>query len=250
MLVMTSLEQVYCFVAEVCRGTEDSSKRFPTLFRDGEPKYPIPFFGNLLKAEIFTVGLNPSADEFDNRGWQNGLSDESLADHLLDYFSTSPHGWFRKWSEVLSLLTGSPSYIQGHVAHVDISPRATQGFGSFSQEEIMRFDSMLRQDIRWFFHLIARSTKLKLILMAGTASTTCYLDKLVAECAGQHGYGLSGRQSANGIQCRFWRLDGHRKSVPIFFSGSSPSDRRNPMRLEENVRANVDSLNAFLERKA
>ena len=71
---MTSLEQVHCFVAEVWRETKHSSEKFPELFRNGEPKYPIPFFGNLLKAEILTVGLNPSADEFNNRGWKDGLS--------------------------------------------------------------------------------------------------------------------------------------------------------------------------------
>ena len=242
---MTSLEQVHCFVAEVWQETKDSSKKFPELFRNGEPKYPIPFFGNLLKAEIFTVGLNPSAGEFKNRGWQDGLSDESLSNRLLDYFS-SPHDWFRVWSKALGLLNGSPSYASGRVAHLDVSPRATQSFGSFSLEQAKHFDKMLRQDVRWLFHLIAQSTNLKLILMAGAASKKCYLDKLAGECAGQYSYKFTRKESAKGVQCRFWQLEGNGKSIPVFFSGSSPSNRRNPERLVENVCANVDSLNLFL----
>jgi hypothetical protein len=243
---MNSLEQVHCFVAEVRRETIDSSKTFPELFRNGEPKYPIPFFGNLLDAEIFTVGLNPSAGEFVNRGWQHGFSDELLANRLLDYFS-SPHDWFRVWSEALRLLNGSPSYESGRVAHLDISPRATQSFASLSPEQSEHFDQMLRQDIRWLFHLITQSANLKLILMAGVASKKCYLDRLVGECAAEHSCKLTGKESANGIQSRFWRLERNGKSIPIFFSGSSPSNRRNPKRLVENVRANIDSLNARLE---
>ena len=217
---MNSLEQVHCFVAEVWQETKESSKKFPELFRNGEPKYPIPFFGNLLKAEIFTVGLNPSADEFKNRGWQDGISNESLANRLLDYFS-SPHDWFRIWSEALGLLSGSPNYARGRVAHLDVSPRATQSFGGFSPEQSKQFDQMVRQDIRWLFHLITQSTNLKLILMAGTASKKCYLDRLTRECAGRYSCWLTDRQSANGVQCRHWRLETEGKCIPVFFSGSS-----------------------------
>ena len=146
----------------------------------------------------------------------------------------------------MKLLHGSPDYADGRVAHVDISPRATQSFGGFSAEQAKHFDKMLRHDIRWFFHLIAQSTNLKLVLMAGTASKTHYLDKLAGECARQHSYKLTGRERADGVQCRFWRLERNGISTPMFFSGSSPSNRRNPERLVENVRANLDSLNLIL----
>ncbi len=225
---MTSIEQVHCFVAEVRRETNTSSEKFPELFHTGEPKYPIPFFGNLLKAEIFTVGLNPSAYEFNSRGWQDGLSDESLANHLLDYFLASPHGWFCKWSEALALLTGSPSYADGRVAHLDVSPRATQSFGSFGPEKAKHFGKMLRQDIGWLFHAVAQSTNLKLILMAGTASKKCYLDKLARECAGQHSCQLTRKESTEGVQCRRWWLEIDGKSIPVFFSGSQPEQSKKP----------------------
>lgn len=244
---MASLEQVHGFVAEVWVQTRSSSKEFPELFRNGEPKYPIPFFGNLLTAELLTVGLNPSADEFKAQGWQDGLFTESLTERLLSYFLASPHGWFEKWVEALNILNEAPSYRDGRVAHLDISPRATQSFGSFSAAQAKDFDVMLRRDISWLFRLISQFTNPKLVLMAGTASKTHYLDRLANECAKQHSYKLIGRRSAKGIQCRFWRLEGHGKSIPLFFSGSGPSDRRNPGRLVENLRVNAEALNACLK---
>lgn len=240
------LGRIHSFVAEVWRETGSSSEKFPKLFRKGDPKYPIPFFGNVRKAEIFTVGLNPSAGEFNNRGWHDGLSCELLTSRLLAYHSSSPHDWFGRWSDALTLLIGSPSYAEGNVAHLDVSPRATQSFGSMDTEQAVQFQKMLRQDIGWLFQSIAMNTSLKLILMAGTASHDCYLDRLVGECADLHSCKLAPKKSADGIQCRFWQLQGNGASIPVFFSGSSPSDRKNPKRLFDNVRANVETLNAIL----
>jgi hypothetical protein len=242
---MATLQQIQEFVAEIQQRTSNSSSDFPELFKIGEPKYPIPFFGNLLKAEIVTVGLNPSADEFNNRGWQDGFSEKILTKRLLNYFSDS-HKWFEKWSEALCELVGAPSYAEGRVAHLDISPRATSSFGGFNETQAEQFEIMLRQDIAWLFQTLAKFLNPKIVLVAGTASKRKYLDALISECAVINSFKLTSRTKAKGIQCRSWKLEGHGKCIPVFFSGSSPSNRRNPNRLLENFQLNADSLNSFL----
>ncbi|MGD1089525.1 MAG: hypothetical protein ABR955_12490 [Verrucomicrobiota bacterium] len=242
---MATFQQIQEFGAEIRQRTSNSPSDFPELFKIGEPKYPIPFFGNLLKAEIVTVGLNPSADEFKNRSWQDGFSEKFLTDRFLNYFS-DPHKWFERWNEALCELVGAPSYAKGRVAHLDISPRATSSFGVYNKTQAEQFEVMLRQDIAWLFQTLAKFLNPKIILVAGTASKKKYLDTLISECAGINSFKLTSRKKAKGIQCRFWKLEGHGKSLPVFFSGSSPSNRQNPKRLLENFRSNTDSLNAFL----
>jgi len=242
---MATLGQIQGFVAETRRRINKSSSDFPELFKIGEPQYPIPFFGNLLKAEIVTVGLNPSADEFNNRGWQNGFSNEILTNRLLNYFS-NPHKWFEKWGEALSQLAGKPSYAEGRVVHLDVSPRATSNFGGFNEAQAKQFEIMIRQDMAWLFQVLTEFLNPKIILVAGTASKRKYLDDLIRECAGINSFKLTSRTKAKGIQCRFWELKGREKIIPLFFSGSSPSDRRNPERIVENFRLNADSLDKIL----
>ena len=242
---MGTLQQIQEFVVEICQKTSNSASDFPELFEIGEPKYPIPFFGNLLKAEIVTVGLNPSADEFKNRGWQDGFSEEILTNRLLNYFS-DPHKWFERWNEALCELVGAPSYAEGQVAHLDISPRATSSFSSFNKAQAEQFEIMLRQDIAWLFQILVKFLNPKILFVAGTASKRKYLDGMISECAGINSFKLTSRKKATGSQCRFWKLEGHGKCIPVFFSGSSPSDWQNPKRLLENVRLNTDLLNAFL----
>jgi uracil-DNA glycosylase len=242
---MATLQQIQELVAEVRQKTNNSSIEFPELFNTGEPKYPIPFFGNLLKAQIFAVGLNPSKDEFNNREWQNGFSNEILTNRLYNYFS-HPHQWFEKWNEVLCELDDAPCYAEGHVAHLDISPRATLSFSSFNEVQAEQFKIMLQRDIAWLFQILAKFVNPKLILVAGTASETEYLDDLISKYAGSYAFKLTSRMNVHGIKCRRWKLEGHGKSMPVFFSGSSPSNRKNPERLLENVRMNTDLLNGFL----
>jgi len=143
-------------------------------------------------------------------------------------------------------LVGTPSYAKGRVTHLDISPRATSSFGGFNKTQAEQFETMLRQDIAWLFQALAKFLNPKIILVAGTASKKKYLDTLISECAGINSFKLTSRKKAKGIQCRFWKLEGHGKSLPVFFSGSSPSNRQKPKRLLENFRSNADSPNAFL----
>jgi hypothetical protein len=93
---------------------EESNASFQGLVVPGKP---IPFFGNIQTAEVFTVGVNPSALEFDQfRNWDVIQSDSEWVDRLLGYFSWSvpPHPWFEVRSIFLKLL--GVSYEDGSAA--------------------------------------------------------------------------------------------------------------------------------------
>jgi len=77
------------------------------LFRDDVHVHPIPFFGDLINAEVVTIAVNPSSTEF--APWRNWgttrLSATDLASRLIGYFKSTqprPHAWFCEVEEALS----------------------------------------------------------------------------------------------------------------------------------------------------
>src|ERR1700722_19730298 len=63
------------------------------LFRDDIQNHPIPFFGNLINAEVVTIAANPSSTEFVPwRNWgKQRLPADVLTSRLVGYFkSTQP----------------------------------------------------------------------------------------------------------------------------------------------------------------
>jgi hypothetical protein len=59
--------------------------------------FPIPFFDDIERAEVLTIGLNPSATEFESRGWREVLNAGALTQRLLRYFDRGEHPWFSEW---------------------------------------------------------------------------------------------------------------------------------------------------------
>jgi hypothetical protein len=88
--------------------------------------YPIPFFGDIRRAKILTVSLNPSWTEFrPARQWLANLDAPALTTRLLHYFDLPfprCHTWFAQWEKALLYL--GCSYEQD-AAHVDLSPCPT-----------------------------------------------------------------------------------------------------------------------------
>src|SRR6266446_6530833 len=101
-------DELLQFVQEEIAAFHQAQNRYPDLFPANLNLYPIPFFGNILEAEVVTLALNPAWNEFNvARNWPGSLGARGLTDRLIHYFDlweAEPHGWFEKWSPALHLL--------------------------------------------------------------------------------------------------------------------------------------------------
>jgi hypothetical protein len=104
----------------------------PSLFPDNNRLYPIPFFGDIRRAEVITLALNPAHTEFaPARRWPIGdgagsLTPMGLTNRLLSYFHMAripPHDWFNACES--GLLALECSY-RTNAAHIDIHPLPTK----------------------------------------------------------------------------------------------------------------------------
>jgi len=112
----------------------------PSLFPDNNRLYPIPFFGDIRRAEVVTLALNPAHNEFAPSRWPSNeghgsLTPVGLANRLLGYFHSPknpPHRMFNKCQNGLSAL--DCSYRQ-NVAHIDIHSFPTKFADEMTQVE-------------------------------------------------------------------------------------------------------------------
>ena len=106
-------------------------ERFQTANADFFPSqnnlYPIPFFGDIRKATVLTVALNPAWTEFrESRHWLPKFDAHALATRLLLYFdlpTPAPHRWFRDRQAALAVLECSYGT---NAAHIDLHPLPTK----------------------------------------------------------------------------------------------------------------------------
>jgi hypothetical protein len=110
---------------------EDRSRpEYERIFPKKDNLYPMPFFGDIRRAEVLTLALNPSHTEFDERQWPcNGkptaLTGSALTSRLLHYFDLpepEPHPFFSQLSQMLLLIHSS--YTE-NAAHIDLSSLPT-----------------------------------------------------------------------------------------------------------------------------
>ena len=143
---------------------EKTNPRYPTNL---VPGWPIPSFGDVLRARVVTVGVNPSNQEFNaDRGWQS-LTEAEWQTRLLNYFrhpDVPPWCWFETWSICLELL--GVRYSSGEAAHLDVSPRPTTPMLD-RKTDPAEFRRMVESDVKWFFELIAKLPHVQLLLVAG-----------------------------------------------------------------------------------
>jgi hypothetical protein len=116
------------------------SEPIPTSVKIVEGSIPIVFFGNVEKAEIATLSLNPSNIEFEHNGIrrcvdrrQLGVSDnqtltseqsESVYQSLLMFFKVNPYKmWFNPMNKLFQ--SKGYEYYNDKIVHLDISPWAT-----------------------------------------------------------------------------------------------------------------------------
>ncbi|MCM8832279.1 MAG: hypothetical protein NC918_08825 [Candidatus Omnitrophica bacterium] len=113
------------------------SKPLPTTVDIVKGYIPIVFFGNVEKAEIATLSLNPSSKEFIHNGKKRcvdrkelRVSDsqkltreqaECVYQSLLLYFEINP---YKKWFDPINKLFQSKGYeyYNHKIVHLDISP--------------------------------------------------------------------------------------------------------------------------------
>jgi hypothetical protein len=221
------------YLSQVGRYIENTKDQYAELYRIGLHVHPIPFFGDVMAARVLTVGVNPSAGEFDGRAWPESLSIQELEKRLRGYFicAQKPHKWFETWSDALNLI-GS-SYLDG-AAHLDLSSRATISMGNVRNQVL--FENMVESDSRYFFELLPRCTSVRLLLLAGCVSQRRYMNDFIARVAPQYGFELLGHgQTAGEGRVGFHRLIGQGIDLPVFFCSVSPSGR-NPQLLIERVK--------------
>lgn len=220
--------------------------RFTQNARPGVVTHPIPFFGDIQTARVVTVGVNPSATEFEGRGWPPELDSEALTDRLLGYFQAKPHPWFDRWESVLANIGSS---YKRDAAHVDLSPRATISQGAAPSAAL--FAEMLAEDLPHMLRILSLAEHARVVLMAGAATGALYVNEFVARHA-RRPYRLDGALTRPPGQGKvLWHellLNGRR--LPVYFCSSSPSDRRHPEILRERVARDRDRIVAVIHSPA
>lgn len=229
-------------VNRVQEGTSNSD--FDELFRAGLVTHPIPFFGDVSTAEVITVGVNPSADEFQGKRWpQQQMTPDQLGVRCREYFlDDSRHTWFTDWENALVHLR--VSYRTGSAAHIDLSPRATESMSGLVKRGLgHRFIQMIEHDLSLFFDVLKECKMTKLLLLAGSVPGDSYANELLQNLAPHHGFQLEARfsrddQRGRGKVCMH-RLTGKNFDRPVFFCSSSPSDPKGSLleaRVSEHAR--------------
>lgn len=240
---MAAVKTLVEAVDSLVRYVADTDHRWARNFKPGVNTHPIPFFGDITNAEIITIGLNPSATEFEGRGWPDHLTAVELSDRLLNYFKSNPHRWFDGWEAALGTL--GASYYR-NAAHLDLSPRATSSAGDVPDREL--FEEMLSADLPWMMRFFEFAPAARLVLLAGTASKKYYLNEFIQRELHPGSGRLDGmaiRPPGSGKVLRHtFVFDGRR--LPVWFCSSGPSDRRQPGLLLERMAGHANWLRKCL----
>jgi len=155
------------YMGEIFSDWQTSRNAFPKNAYAGA-HWPLPFFGDPGKAVVATVGVNPSATEFQPmRNWNAIKNDADWVIRLRTYFrhAVPPHEWFGPWREGLEMLR--VSYESGLATHLDISYRATTAMVKNPKTDRVEFRRMVEQDVAWFFKLLPLCPRLKGLFVFG-----------------------------------------------------------------------------------
>jgi hypothetical protein len=184
---------------------------------------PIPFFGDVLKARVLTVGVNPSSTEFvSTRQWRLPPEDSHLQERLLTYFTckeAEPHEWFETWSICLDLL--GMSYLGGVAAHIDISPRPTWAMFKNPKINHRLFRTMVESDVKWFFELLGNLPQVRLLMVAGpipghNGAKQQLADFVHEQCSKHNSEWLDGEPMPRLV------TSSHPKGIPVFVCPYEP----------------------------
>lgn len=237
MAILSERQLLISIIEKILHDVESTNDRYSSLYRDGITTHPIPFFGNIRSAEVITLGINPSAEEFlPDRGWPEQCSSSYLENRLLNYFDgdVTRHPYFDKWQECLDIL--GYSYTQ-NAAHLDLSPRATRSMGGIINKEL--FMEMIKEDILHLKDLLRHCTKARLILTAGAVTKRYWLYECLKRnfTTPEHGLDLEGdtRRLNGSPWSKMIQLKTPVRQIPLFFTTTGPASRINPHYLKVQI---------------
>ncbi len=238
-------EKFTALLFEIVKNIKETDHIYKTQLYSKNITHPIPFFGNIEKAKIVTVGINPASSEFKvNRTWPQSVDLEYLIERLKHYFNypgIPPHSWFDVWEKALNHI--SISYYSGDAAHIDLSARSTINIGEISEMEL--FENMIASDLREFFQLIYCCRNLRLLLIAGTVTKRYYINEFISKHCNQYGFKLVGdfkrKENPGRGKIYFHHLTGHDFDLPVFFCSVSPSARNSSL-LVDRIRENKPKI--------
>jgi hypothetical protein len=228
------------------RELAQTQDQFQPLFSPDLLTWPIPFFGQVSKAEVLTVGVNPSIGEFQNKRWEGVSNYTQVVHRLLHYFDNDvfpPHPWFDTWEFALNHI-GASYYGKARylAAHLDLSPRATLPVWKVDDE---LFFEMVRNDLFSFAQTLTLAKEAMVVLLAGSVTSDYYINHflsefLPAEVRLQGSF--SSRSQPGPAKVVFHRLITDERDLPVFFCSCSPSDRENRHLLIERVKLHADNI--------
>lgn len=152
---------ISAYLDDVLQDWQNSRNLFPKNAIKGD-HWPIPFFGNPIKAKIATIAVNPSSTEFRKvRCWADVRTDQQWKERLWRYFkhSISPHPWFAPQEQRLA--EEFRSYRQGSALHLDVSYRPTIAMLKNPATDRREFIQMVERDVVWLFKLLPLCPKLR-----------------------------------------------------------------------------------------
>lgn len=210
-----------------------SDAAFQHLYNPEVRTRPLFFFGRAATASYFTIGANPSADDFRRGNWR---ANDDLADQALSYFHDeriAPHVYFRNWVAALAPL--GLTY-HDNLAHLDVSPRATKSLQVINQlgaRTIGDFLSMARADAAYLFALLEiRWSELRGLFAAGSITKARYLDAFLREVGPRYGFSFrrkrvfAGKSKGPGSCSKLYEVTFRGCAVPLFFCHVGPSSHR------------------------
>lgn len=209
-----------------------TDEKYLSLYRKDIKTHPIPFFGNISTAKVITLGVNPSAEEFiQNRQWRQPCDLSYLQNRLLNYFNwpVPPHPFFYRWEACLKIL--GYSYFR-NAAHIDLSPRATKCISNIKDKsDNALFIDMIKKDITFLKNILNQCTRTKLILTAGAVNKRYWLYECLKNnfTDPSHGLELNGdaRREQGSPWSKMLQLKTPTRQIPLFFTTTGPSARRN-----------------------
>ncbi len=159
---------------------------YPSLFPDNNDRlYPIPFFGDIRRAEVITLALNPAHNECSpDRHWPigagtGGLTPVALANRLLGYFHfwIPPHPFFSAFEEGLTAIGSS---YKRNAAHIDVHPLPTKFVNQLDRGDAVTLRSIIdNSSADHMIDVLALCRQVKLIVvkefnLPGLPTTTTF----------------------------------------------------------------------------
>lgn len=221
---------------DILEHVRNTNEKYLSLYRTDIKAHPIPFFGNISTAEVITLGVNPSAEEFKDRQWLEPFDSFYLQNRLQNYFNwdVPPHPYFERWEECLQIL--GYSYFR-NAAHIDLSPRATLAISTMGDSKL--FMKMIKEDIQYLKNILNQCTRTKLILTAGAVNKRYWLYECLKNnfTDPPHGLNLNGdtRRGAGSPWSKMFELQTQTRRIPLFFTSTGAAARNNIHYLKNQI---------------